>query len=307
MLVFAQLLAPVGVNVREPDFRKVVEHINACRELSMGAVVFDMGGRETVCSADTILELLIKVSNFTLRNGSVDLGTTLGARLGVIFEGIDVILDNMKFTGGATALSIRPGGSVTMRNRCMVQDADECGVQVGSIGQNATTLAAAASVATLVATDLKIWGCAGYGLRIEKSSKVQLTDCLVNKCNSRPSSGVANAVQVFGKDSSLRATRLFCKNSKHDAFEVYGGGAAVLECCVFDCNEGRELRVMGAESVAQLRYCTLSKEPETDLGGKVLEQTVVSQPSLQFIQQHLMLQAGTLAALFLANWSLWIF
>lgn len=116
----------------DTDFRQLLKAVNACHQQ-----VFELDGREMHCSAGESeeMELFITSSNVTIRNGKICLGTARHQRLTLFIQGNGVTLDNITIDGGMRGISVKPGGSVTMRE-CVVQNTRKVGVQIGSSAEN---------------------------------------------------------------------------------------------------------------------------------------------------------------------------
>lgn len=269
------------------DLVELLRHINSYIFLKESPGIFDMKGREVWCPRGVIW-LNLYASNVTIQNGTIWLSKKHSVDGPVLLiEGTGVTLLNMQIHGGQRGLSIRPGGSVVMRN-CKLMNAVKYGLQVGQGLDDPGSRLPRGTHANLLAQNLEISGSLGRGLSIGLFGVVQLSNCVVTDCGK-------TGVEVSGH---LIAWELQVLWSGDYGLMCSGSGCAVLKCCTLSNRptgahaqypelmailspRGHAPLGVGSDTCeVELWYCTLSGEPELWGGGAYSNEKLVSMPLL---------------------------
>lgn len=249
------------VQSRERDVRPVtkvetsslaefIQLVNSSRS----PTTFDLDGRE-LChvGADSVT---ISANNVSICNGTIQLanaGDSLLVSLRVTGAGVE--MDDIIVHGGATGVSVQPGGSVTMRS-CTLQGMI-CGVELISAAQGTLQ-------PSFVAHNLKILDCSMHGLFITAKTHVQLTDCVITGMKGAP------AAVVLG---CLHATRTTCAQSIGIGMYVGITGQAVLTDSTITGNKGGSVDAAFGSSVKLVR-CTTDAMTAATISSRVTNSTL---------------------------------
>lgn len=233
------------------DLTRLLFEINAvsCPTL------FDLCGAVVRCNGTVVNT--ITASNITLCNGIIILaqGADMYGPL-LLIEGNDILFENIEIHGGRRGISVRPGGSVALRN-CVLRGM-LCGLHAGNQLNRTTILAkkifAREQRATLTAYRVRVIGCKGASVLLSTGADVELKECEI-------SGGLhmLASIHVTSRDTYLRAVRSSCTGGKGYELVCSNGGRAVLTDCAFS-----NVHVQDTPSVLEFKVPDLN---ERAIGG----------------------------------------